>query len=91
MRQWIETQVSALVIREATAGDAAAIRRDLRAPMCCTARRPSTPSRPMPRSWRDKIADMAARGWPFVVADEGNGGDRPMPMPRNFRDPSGLS
>jgi L-amino acid N-acyltransferase YncA len=23
--------------------------------------------------WRDKIADMAARGWPFVVADEGAG------------------
>ena len=23
--------------------------------------------------WRDKIADMAARGWPFVVADEGGG------------------
>src|SRR3569623_3471375 len=23
--------------------------------------------------WRDKIADMAARGWPVVVADEGGG------------------
>ncbi|MES2043613.1 MAG: N-acetyltransferase family protein [Pseudomonadota bacterium] len=23
--------------------------------------------------WRDKIADMAARSWPFVVADEGAG------------------
>lgn len=23
--------------------------------------------------WRDKIADLAARGWPFVVADEGAG------------------
>ena len=23
--------------------------------------------------WRDKIADMAARGWPFIVADEGAG------------------
>lgn len=23
--------------------------------------------------WRDKIADMAARGWPFVVADAGDG------------------
>jgi len=64
--------MSALVLRDAVAGDAAAIAAIYgHHVLHGTATFDVDP--PDADFWRDKIADMGRRGWPFIVADEGGG------------------
>lgn len=64
--------MAGLVVREAVAGDAAAIAAIYAHHVLHgTATFDTEP--PDAAFWRDRIADLAARGWPFVVADAGDG------------------
>lgn len=64
--------MSVLVIRDAVAGDAEAIAA-IYAHHVLHGTATFDIDPPDAEFWRDKIAAMAARGWPFVVADEGKG------------------